>query len=85
LLGLAFLISAMTAACPPAILLRNAPTKSRGGGMSAALATTSDSDRLFFALLTLSLGKHLHRAASEWADTTIKLIEQHNQKGANKA
>jgi PadR family transcriptional regulator AphA len=44
----------------------------------------NDSERLFFALLTLSLGKHLHRAASEWADTTIKIIEQHKQKGGNK-
>ena len=46
---------------------------------------TNDSDRLFFSLLTLSLGKCLHQAASEWVDTTIKLIEQHKQKGASKA
>jgi len=45
----------------------------------------SENERAFFALLTLSLGENLHRSAVEWADTAIKLIEQHKQNGGNKA
>ena len=47
-------------------------------------ANLNESERTFFALLTLSLGDNLHRAASEWADTAIKLIEQHKQKSGTK-
>ena len=35
------------------------------------------SDRYFFALLATLLGKNLHKAAIEWADSAIKLIKEH--------
>jgi DNA-binding PadR family transcriptional regulator len=34
------------------------------------------SDRYFFFLLTTLLGKNFHKAAIEWADNAIELIEQ---------
>ena len=47
-------------------------------------AHLNENERSFFGLLTLSLGKNIHRSAIEWADGAIKLIEEHEQKGANK-
>ena len=41
------------------------------------------SDRYFFALLTTLLGKNFHKAAIEWADSAIKLIEEHTKKEKN--
>ena len=42
-------------------------------------ANLDKSDRYFFALLTTLLGKNLHKAAIEWADSAIKLIEEHTE------
>ena len=47
-------------------------------------ADLKGSERAFFALLTFSLGEDLLKAANEWADTAIKLIEKHKQNGVNK-
>ena len=44
----------------------------------------NESERAFFSLLTLSLGKNLHRSAIEWADCAIKLIEEHKLKDGKK-
>src|SRR6266446_5644203 len=45
LLGLAFLISAITADSPAAIFARNAPSKSRGGGAARAARSVSANGR----------------------------------------
>jgi len=34
-------------------------------------------EKYFFPLLTVLLGKNLHKASIEWADTAIKLISEH--------
>jgi DNA-binding PadR family transcriptional regulator len=44
----------------------------------------NESERSFFSILTISLGKNLHRSAIEWADSAIKLIEEHKQKSGKK-
>src|SRR5438477_9079409 len=49
LLGLAFLISAITALLPAAILRRNAPSKSRVSTRLSASARIASSGTLFFA------------------------------------
>ena len=43
-------------------------------------ANLNENDRYFFVLLTILLGKNLHKAVIEWADTAIKLIEEHKPK-----
>src|SRR5664279_602904 len=52
--GLAFLISAITAGCPAAILARRAPTKSRVSTRDSASARTMASGFLFCAAATSS-------------------------------
>jgi DNA-binding PadR family transcriptional regulator len=43
-------------------------------------ANLDKSNRYFFALLTTLLGKNLHKAAIEWADSAIKQIEEYTKK-----
>jgi len=38
------------------------------------------SERYFFLLLTALLGKNFHKAAIEWADNAIELIEEKMEK-----
>lgn len=52
LLGLAFLISAITAGVPATILLRRAAEKSRGGGMLFTAACSAESGVLALAAAT---------------------------------
>jgi DNA-binding PadR family transcriptional regulator len=40
-------------------------------------ANSNKSERDFFVLIAILLGKKFHEAAIEWADTAIKLIEEH--------
>ncbi|MBN1357360.1 PadR family transcriptional regulator [Candidatus Bathyarchaeota archaeon] len=40
-------------------------------------AQLKKNEKYFFPLLTFSLGKSLHKAGIEWADTAIELIEKH--------
>lgn len=40
-------------------------------------ANPNKSERDFFVMLTISLGKKLHEASIEWADSAIKKIEEH--------
>src|SRR5574343_685191 len=54
LLGLAFLISAITAACPLAILARSAPSKSRVSTRLSASARITSNGRRFLAAATSS-------------------------------
>src|SRR3954463_3447240 len=54
LLGLAFLISAITAARPAAIFVRKAPSKSRVSTRLSASSRTTSSDFFFFAAATSS-------------------------------
>lgn len=40
-------------------------------------AQLKKNEKYFFTLLTVLLGKRLHKASIEWADTAIALIEKH--------
>ena len=40
----------------------------------------NENERFFFGLLALSLGKSLHIAANEWADTALTEIKEYRQK-----
>jgi DNA-binding PadR family transcriptional regulator len=46
-------------------------------------ANLNDIERRFFALLTLELGKSLHRTTIEWADKAIKTMENIDKNDSN--
>ena len=84
LLGLAFLISAMTPALPSACLARRAATKSRRSWRASASARTAASGRLFSAAaiswrlvaMMVSMGVYSQSFLPPVSKTTARVLSQ---------